>query len=242
MSRNSVPIHLQVAEKIRQNIKQGLYRVGEQLPQETLLSQCFNVNRQIIRRAIASLKSEGVLNIEPGRGIFVIKKPIIYPLGKRVRYNETLINQGLEPSFQLLKCVEIQADILMAHHLEISVGEPVAWIERLMFANNLPIGIGSSYFPLYYFPNFLAYEAKMWSLSQLLREVYGCDHLRRNTWISSHLVDPDEAQLLRLSSTCSILQVESINVDQNNQVIEYGITRFRGDQIELVLEHHCISI
>ncbi|WP_072717677.1 MULTISPECIES: phosphonate metabolism transcriptional regulator PhnF [Planktothrix] len=242
MSLNPVPMHLQVAERIRHNIKQGIYRVGEQLPQESLLSQCFNVNRHIIRRAIACLKSEGVLNTEPGRGIFVTKKPIIYPLGKRVRYNEILINQGLEPSFQLLKCIEIKADLLVANHLEILVGESVAWIERLMFANNVPISITSSYFPLDYFPNLLAYEAQMWSISRLLREIYGCDHLRRNTWISSRLVDADDAQLLHISTTSSILRVESINVDQHNHIIEYGITRFRGDQIELGLGSQCLSL
>jgi hypothetical protein len=34
-----------------------------------------------------------------------------------------------------------------------------------------------------------------------------------------------------------VLLSESINIDQNGVVIEYGVTRFRGDRMELVLEN-----
>lgn len=240
MNRELLPIYEKIADELKQNIKQGVYQAGEKLPTETQLIKRFRVDRHTIRRAIALLKQEGLLKVAQGRGVLITGKPILYPITSRVRCNDALIKQGFETSFQLLRSVAIPASEAIAKQLEILPGEPVAWIERLMFANTLPVCIGSSYFPLDYFPNLLAYEARMWSLSRLLREVYGCDHLRRQTSITARLIDPDDAQYLRLQPNDTILVVKSINVDQNNRVIEYGVTRFRGDQIEIIFKNESI--
>jgi GntR family phosphonate transport system transcriptional regulator len=77
----------------------------------------------------------------------------------------------------------------------------------------------------------------MWSISNLLREVYGCDHIRRSTRVSARVVNPQDARLLKLPLNYPILLVESINVDQDGKPVEYGVTRFRGDRMELVFEN-----
>lgn len=240
MNRELVPIYEKIADELKQNINQGIYQAGEKLPTETQLSERFKVDRRTIRRAIALLKREGLIKVTQGRGTLITGKPIIYPIASRVRCNDALMKQGFETSFQLLKAVEISAPEAIAKQLEIVPGEPVAWIERLMFANSHPICIGSSYFPLRYFPNLLAYEARMWSLSRLLREVYGCDHLRRQTSIIARLIEADDAQFLRLQPSDIILVLKSINVDQNGRVIEHGIARFGGDQIEVIFKNESI--
>ncbi len=51
------------------------------------------------------------------------------------------------------------------------------------------------------------------------------------------MVKPQDARLLGLPHNQPILLAESVNVDQNKVVIEYGVTRFRGDRMELVFEN-----
>lgn len=236
MNRDTMPVYAQIANELRQNINQGTYQVGDKLPTENQLSERFRVNRHTVRRAIALLKSEGLLRVDQGRGTFVAGIPIRYPVGKRVRYNAAMKAQGLEMSFQLLRAIEIPANSSVASHLELSPGDGVVLIERLSFVDDQPISISTGHFPLHRFPNILSYQHKMWSISQLLREVYGCDHLRRCTRVSARVVRPQDASLLRLPLNHPILLTESINVDQDDQIIEYGITRFRGDRMELVFE------
>nr|WP_293142717.1 GntR family transcriptional regulator [Okeania sp. SIO3I5] len=132
-----------MVKELRQNIYQGIYQVGEKLPTETQLSKYFDVNRHTLRRAIAILKNEGLLRVDQSRGTFVVTKPIQYVIGKRVRYNKTLNPQGQNPSFQLLQVVETVADASIAQRLEIEVGVSVALIERLAFADEQPLSIGS---------------------------------------------------------------------------------------------------
>ncbi|MEB3277477.1 MAG: phosphonate metabolism transcriptional regulator PhnF [Lyngbya sp.] len=237
MNRETMPVYAQIANELRQSINQGIYQVGDKLPTENQLSERFRVNRHTVRRAIALLKSEGLLRVDQGRGTFVAGMPIRYPIGKRVRYNGAMMAQGLEMSFQLLRAVEIEANSAVASNLELSPGDLVALIERLTFIDDQPISISTGHFPLHRFPNILSFQHKMWSISQLLREVYGCDHIRRCTRVSARVVRPQDARLLRLPLNHPILLTESINVDQDDRIIEYGVTRFRGDRMELVFEN-----
>ena len=237
MNRETLPVYARIAKELRANIQQGVYQVGDQLPTETQLSQRFQVNRHTVRRAIATLKSEGLLRVDQGRGTFVAGTPISYPIGKRVRYNQALNTQGFEMRFQMLRTIELPASSAVAKALEIDPGEAVFLIERLSFANDQPISISNSYFPSKMFPDLLSHQRKMWSISTLVREVYGYDHIRRHTKVSARVVQPEDARLLKLPLNYPILFVESINTNQNHDIIEYGMTRFRSDRMELVFDN-----
>lgn len=242
MNDELMPIYAKIAAELRQNIHQGVYQVGEQLPTETKLAEQFAVNRHTIRQAIALLKNEGLLRVDRGRGTFVAAKTIRYPIGKRVRYNQTLKAQGWQARFQLLRTLELPADIAVATKLEINHGEPIALIERLGLADEEPISVGTGYFPLKLFPDLLEPKniqilREQQSISQFLQQVYGCDHIRRSTCVSARLVQPYDAQWLALGLNQPILLAESVNVDQTGNVIEYGVTRLRGDRMELFFEN-----
>ncbi|MDB9305884.1 phosphonate metabolism transcriptional regulator PhnF [Nodularia spumigena CS-591/12] len=237
-----MPIYIQIADQLRQNIHQGVYQIGEQLPTETKLAEQFAVNRHTLRQAIALLKNEGLLRIDRGRGTFVAAKTIRYAIGKRVRYNQTLKAQGWQARFQLLRVLDVPADNAISKGLEIPYGQPVALIERLGLADEEPISVGTGYFPLKRFPDFLEPEnikilQEQQSISQFLQQVYGCDHIRRSTCVSARLVQPQDAKWLQLPLNQPILLAESVNVDDTGNIIEYGVTRLRGDRMELFFEN-----
>ncbi|WP_414543650.1 phosphonate metabolism transcriptional regulator PhnF [Nostoc sp. CCY0012] len=237
-----IPIYVQIADQLRQHIHQGVYQIGEQLPTETKLAEQFSVNRHTLRQAIALLKNEGLLRVDRGRGTFVAAKTIRYAIGKRVRYNQTLKAQGWQARFQLLRVLEVPADNAIAKGLKISYGEPVALIERLGLADEEPISVGTGYFPLKRFPDFLEPRnikilQEQQSISQFLQQVYQCDHIRRSTCVSARLVQPHDAKWLQLPLNQPILLAESVNVDETGKVIEYGVTRLRGDRMELFFEN-----
>lgn len=236
MTQDTSPLYIQIADELRRNIKESIYQVGDQLPTEAELSARFGVNRHTLRRAIEVLRHEGLVRVDRGRGTFVAAAPIPYPLGKRVRYNEALKAHGLQASYQTLRVAEIPADSSIAKHLELEIGDPVIVLERLSLADDQPISISSSHFPGQRFPGLLERCQHCHSISNVFQE-YGCDHIRRSTRISARTVQPRDARLLELPLNAPILLTESINVDQNGQVIEYGVTRFRGDRMELVIKN-----
>ncbi|MBP0017084.1 MAG: phosphonate metabolism transcriptional regulator PhnF [Cyanobacteria bacterium SBLK] len=233
----SSPVYTKIADELRKNIQDRVYSIGERLPPEIQLSERFGVNRHTLRRAISLLRNEGLVRVDRGRGTFVASIPIRYPIGKRVRYNKALKAQGQIPSTKTIRCLEIPANETIAEELQLNFGDGVALIERLGLADKQPISICTSYFPLQRFPDILQQMEGRKSISKLLREVYNCDHLRKSTRVSARPIKPDDARLLQVPLNQPILLVESMNVDREGKAIEYGVTRFRGDRMELVVEN-----
>ncbi|MEO0434465.1 MAG: phosphonate metabolism transcriptional regulator PhnF [Cyanobacteria bacterium J06656_5] len=235
MRQDALPLYLQIADELRRNIEEAVFNVGDQLPTELELSKRFGVHRHTLRRAVDVLRQEGIVDVERGRGTFVVA-PIALPIGKRVRFNEALKAQSLRPTWQVLRVVNINADPKLAKRLEIDLGSAVILFERLYLIDDLPINISSSHFPGQRFPGLMAHCETYRSISQMLIKEYDCDHLRRSTRISARVARPRDARLLKMPANSPILLSESINVDQTGTVIEYGVTRFRGDRMELVME------
>ncbi|MGP4104659.1 GntR family transcriptional regulator [Nonomuraea sp. KM90] len=51
----------EVAQKLREDIKQGIYRPGTKIPKEDELEEMFGCSRTTIRRAVAALTAEGLV-------------------------------------------------------------------------------------------------------------------------------------------------------------------------------------
>src|SRR5689334_14214810 len=60
-----------VATSISREIAQGRLKPGDQLPTEQALATTFGVSRNVVREAIARLRSEGRIWSQQGRGAFV---------------------------------------------------------------------------------------------------------------------------------------------------------------------------
>ncbi len=237
MRQEALPIYLQIAKELRQNIQESVFKVGDRLPTEYELSERFGVNRHTLRRAVEVLRQEGIVDVERGRGTFVVSAPITFPIGKRVRFNEALKSQSLNPTFQVLRVAELEADVGMAKAMALEPGDSVVLMERLSFIEEVPISLSSSHFPSHLFPGLVEHCQTYSSISKMLRQEYDCDHIRKSTKLTARLPMPQEARLLRMPASNPIMLSESINVNQAGQVIEYGVTRFRGDRMELVIDN-----
>ena len=72
VSRKSTwPLYLQIADELRDQILNEQLAPGARLPSEHSLMQTYDASRQTIRKAIAELKTEGLLDAEQGRGVFI---------------------------------------------------------------------------------------------------------------------------------------------------------------------------
>lgn len=241
MAQDTQPLYVQIANELRAKIAQGIYQIGDQLPTEMALSAQFEVNRHTLRRAVERLRQEGLLRVDRGRGTFVAATPLSFSISERVRYNEFLMAQGLQPSKEVLQVAELSADEAIAQPLQLNPGDPVVMMERLELADGHPINLSSRYFPSALMPALATHCRQYQSISQMLQEQYNFDHRRRTTRISARTVQARDAHLLQVPLNSPVLLTESINENQHGQIIEYGVTRFRSDRMELVFENPASS-
>jgi GntR family transcriptional regulator len=67
----AVPLYQQIAAILRDQIVRGVYPPGRALPSETALVQRFGVARLTARKSVRVLADEGLVQVVPGRGVYV---------------------------------------------------------------------------------------------------------------------------------------------------------------------------
>lgn len=101
-----------VASSISREIAQGRLKPGDQLPTEQQLAQTFGVSRNVVREAIARLRSEGRIWSQQGRGAFVADQPNKTVL--TIDYEALQQAAAFRSLFELRGILEVQAAALAA--------------------------------------------------------------------------------------------------------------------------------
>jgi len=71
-ARGGESLVMQVGESLRRAIASGKYGPGDRLPSEVELTEAHGVSRTVVREAVAALRSDGLVEVRQGAGIFVI--------------------------------------------------------------------------------------------------------------------------------------------------------------------------
>lgn len=71
--KSRMPLYLQVAKLMRQQIERSAWRYGEQIPTLDRLEEEYQVSRITLRAALDQLESEGIVRRTRGLGTFVAK-------------------------------------------------------------------------------------------------------------------------------------------------------------------------
>ncbi len=232
----AVPLWRQIAKTLSAEIGPSGLKPGARLPTEAKLAVRFQVNRHTIRRAMEALVRGGLVRVEQGRGAFVADDVIDYPVVTRTRFAEWIRRQNREPSGQVLHVREQAAGAVVAAGLGVARGSPVAVMERLGFADGVPISLGSHHFAPERLPGILAALQGAASITAALLAVGVSDYMRQSTRVSARLPTSVEASLLQVGRTRPILVCENVNVDAAGAIVEFGLTRYPSTRVQVVFE------
>ncbi|MEY8839925.1 GntR family transcriptional regulator, partial [Cribrihabitans sp. XS_ASV171] len=111
------PIWTSIAQQLTADIAEGRHDTGDRLPTEAQLAARFGVNRHTVRRALAALAEQGLVHARRGAGVFVTARPTDYPIGKRVRYHQSIAAAGRIPGKRILSLSLRAADLREAEAL-----------------------------------------------------------------------------------------------------------------------------
>ncbi|WP_188410440.1 phosphonate metabolism transcriptional regulator PhnF [Agaricicola taiwanensis] len=223
-----------VADGIREWVRDG--SITDQLPPEVELAARFGVNRHTVRRAIAALTAEGLLRAERGRGTFLnaVAPRIIYPVGERARFSESMVQQSLEPRGRLIKAERVAAKSSVAALLDCRPGTPLHRLERLAVVEGMPLSRSTSYFVAERFPDIISAYAETGSVTEALRRHGVTDYRRRETRITATRISAGDAEYLNCTSDSIVLVSNAIDVDLEGKPVQAIRTRFLADRMELV--------
>ncbi|MFW8643003.1 GntR family transcriptional regulator [Rhizobium beringeri] len=139
VSRTGTTLWHQVGEALEAEIETGMYPGGSRLPTEPDLAKRFNVSRNTVRRAMATLEEKGLVRIEQGRGTFVHERFLSFKISKRTRFSQNLRSQGLEPGHELLGSDIVPATEEIAAILHLRSNDAVIFMRSRMLAEGVVV-------------------------------------------------------------------------------------------------------
>lgn len=234
--KRGTALWLQVKTALAAEIEGGAWRPGERLPTEPELMQRFGVSRFTVRQAIASLERRGLVRAEQGRGTFVHREVLIYPISSRTRFSRNLIERGFDPGREGLLEEVIPASAEVAEALAIAPGDPVAHRRGIGTADGVPIEIASIWLPAGRFPDFLRILAGNATYTATFASFGVRDYLRLWTRIGTRLPTEEEARALRQPEESPVLVMTRVDADPDGCPILYGRAAWSGERVVFDLQ------
>lgn len=240
--QSPIPYYVQLLDFLRENIKQGVWRPGDQLPGEHALCEQYDVSRTVVRQALSELEAEGLIVRRRGKGAFVAEPKIIESLAQKLTgFYQDMSERGLRTITRVLIQEVTPAPANVARQLGIPAETPVVHLHRLRFVEDEPILLVTSYLPHALCPGLEHIDLSNRSLYACLEQVYGLIIARGRRRIGAVAADSEQAHLLGIEPGAPLLSLDSVSYLADDTPIEYYHAVHRGDrsqfEVELVRIH-----
>lgn len=222
-------LYLQVIEKIKQDIKDGVYIEKEKLPSEFELSKQLGVSRATLREALRILEEENVIIRRHGVGTFVNAKPL-FSSGIEQLYSVTsMIEQaGMKPGTIFLSSSKQIVSEDEVRLFDCKENDSLTVIERLRTANDEPVVYCLDKILEKDLPDSFTYQGE--SIFNILernaniRVAYAVSHIEPLGYHNK--ISP----LLQCDPETALLVLKQMHYDENDRPILYSLNYFKSNK------------
>ncbi len=237
-ARSLRPIWKQIADRLQAACTEGQLDGDSRLPGEIRMAEIFGVTRVTMRRALARLQQEGILQARKGVGIFVRPMPLRYRLDHGNRFADGLNQPGARIGATMISLDRGAANGDEAEALCLTAGDPVIRLSRLRLVNDAPVYLSRKTFPVAVLPDFEAAFADAASVRDVFHAHGIRSYQRVQTRVSGGFATDAEAGPLLLSPRMPVLRTLALNAAADGRIIEYNLGTWPLTAVELVLTPH----
>lgn len=222
------PLYMQLMKQIKEQIQNGHYKPGDQIPTEIQLSELYQVSRITVRRTIEELCAQGVLIKRQGKGTFV-EEPKIYRKienHNNMSFSAACRANGRRPSSHIISCTVIDADNWQSEFLKLHDDLRLYHIERVLSADDLPIIYEHIYIPAGRVPGLQADRLEDGSFTRMLSEEYNIQESEKGrSTVEVRVIPQAIAEYLKMSIGEPVMILTSYinDKDENPLYISYEI-------------------
>lgn len=231
----SVPIYIQIHDKIKEDIEKGVWAIGDRLPSERELALKFNVSRMTLRQAIQTLSDEGILERKIGSGTYVARKKVQEKMTGTTSFTDIMLSQNRVPSSRTVSYFVAKPSSSEMEKLQLTAEDSILRMERIRFADDVPICFEIASIPYSMVSEYSKPEITN-SLYKTLEEKGGNKIGHANQTISAMLASEQIAEYLEIKRGDAILRLRQISYLENGQPFEYVRTQYVGNRFEFYLE------
>jgi len=233
-----IPFYHQVYLDLRASIDDGRWQAGHRIAPERELADQYGVSVITVRRALDELTREQRIERTRGRGTFVLPPRIDRDLDEPLTFTEEMQWRGLDPQTRLIAAREEPAVEIVAANLQIEVGAPTVFFERLRLADGQPLLLERVHLSARRFPGLLATDVERQSLYAVLSARYGTVIGRTRETFEPVLLRKREASLLAMKKRLPALLVQGVAYSIDGLPVEFSRTYVRGDRTRYFVERN----
>ncbi|MGH3932083.1 MAG: GntR family transcriptional regulator [Pseudonocardiaceae bacterium] len=233
---SALPPFRRIAQTLREEILSGRLGPGDRLPSEHQLSDQHGTTRPTVRKAIALLRSEGLVVSEQGRAVFVRPRPHVKMLltGANYRarrgtdmsnFNAEAVAQGKSATQRLLSVEEVPAPVEIAERFAIPIDTPVLVRRRLFVVNDEPMQLCDGYYPADLFRGTVVAEPRRikGGVHAVIEDPNGPIRTRITQFVEDldiRLPVPTEAEMLAIPEGVPVARVFRTAYDSTGRTLE----------------------
>lgn len=229
-SADPVPLYHQVYLYLKKIILGGSFQDGDQLPPELELASTLKVSRQTIRRVMALLVNEGVVERFPGKGTFISLKNSRNKFFLDKSFSQQMADLGIDTYAKVLEISQGLIDQTTSIYLFDKLGAPYLKLTRLRFGDGEPISLQTALVVTENCPGLDRADFSQQSLFQLLTEVYHLEIAEILDTVNAVLADEHLAGLLQVNVGAPLLREQSVTFLTGGDPIETTTSYFRADK------------
>ncbi|HEM6219780.1 TPA: GntR family transcriptional regulator [Streptococcus suis] len=228
--------YITIHDKLKEQIDKGVWKVGQRLPSERDLAEEFGVSRMTLRQGITLLVEEGVLQRKVGSGTYVASTRVQEKMRGTTSFTELVQLQGKEPSSHLLSYIRTKPNDKEVEYLALAKGEYIIRMERVRFADNVPVVYEVASIPERLIKNVPKEHVTNHFFKTLIDNGYRIGTSKQT--IFARLASEKVANYLQISKNQAILALKQVSYLEDGQAFEYVNSQYVGERFEFYLENN----
>jgi GntR family transcriptional regulator len=228
------PVAEDVRRRILSMLAQGTLRAGSRLGSEREMAARFAVSRSTLRSALLPLSQAGVLERRTGRGggTFVRADLVERHAAELASLPTRLRSSGHTSDTRVLNAERRAAHLDEAAALGLEPDAQVIVVQRLRYADGVPLSLDTACFPADLVPDLLEQPLDT-ALYEVLRERYGLVPDTATETIEVVSASAKEAELLDIPHRRPLLAITRVARDAQRGPFEHAHDLFRADRVRL---------
>lgn len=223
-----LPLYAQVKRRLQPRILSWPLE-SDRFHTDEELCDLFGVSRATVRKALAELEGEGLLQRRQGFGTFVNRKKIEESFSAQADFSDQWAESGRSLSVELLQLAYRPCPASFAETLGLPAGEEVLYIERFRVTGAMRIAWDRRYIPKSVAQGIPRKAFNSVSLLAVLGRKIQFD--RGETQIESALAGDEYAERLQLMPNDPVLIRHMAYFSTEQLPVMAGVSVYRADQV-----------
>ncbi|QUX97667.1 GntR family transcriptional regulator [Marinomonas sp. CT5] len=220
--KSHTPLWVQFKNALADKIHCQVLLPDMRLPSEQTICEIFGVSRSVVRMALGSLATEGLLYKVARTGVFVAQPRMETDfLTSNMSVHADLEARGYTVTSKTFEFSRVKADDAEIRVFNLSKDGTVVRIGRIYYSDGAPITHTIISLPGYKVPDFEHLDIEDKSMFQLLKDRYGLVAKRAERWFTAAMPSVEVCERLALSSDQPVIAIESIAYDTNDMPLEF---------------------